>query len=278
MIEKFKNFNESRNRDTDYSVLAEIARSVVSKVFKSYESGNYKEDTSYHYGNTITWSNGIEEKGYTIDSYELKIYKPWLLIDFLQKDCKRSYFTIIDRKLTHKSCTMDYATIIVSRAEGISSKRKELRTLVIWAGEEKFTTVFVEVDLSKGFSNSKLTEIEREFKSNALKLSEKDIIKSIFEDWISTHDMINKTVVDDMFRYDFRKFVKYNNTALENSKKLNKFNDLTGIFKSEEDEKDYLTTIITELRVKMHSGKSVAYTFFKYFYNYKKDGFIYSGF
>ncbi len=277
MIESFQKFNESRRNDTDYSALADIARTVIVKLFGSYEQGRYEEDAYYNYGETVKWSNGVEETGYITDIYRIKIRKEWLLMKYLPKEHLKKYFAIIDRKLPHSQNAMDCASIVVTRNEGISSRRKELYTIRIWAGEEKFAQIYADVNISKGFNSSKLRELEKAFKESAAKITDTDLIKSIFNDWIQTNKMI-KTYKNNPNNFDLRKFNKHFNPAWKNSKKLNKFNDMTGIFNTKE-EPDYMKSLFAELRdnAGRATNSAICFTFFKYFKEYK-DGIIYSNY
>lgn len=277
MINNFKQFNESRRNDTDYSTLAQIARDVIVKLFGSYEEGKYEEDSYYHYGDTVTWSNGVQEKGYITDIYRIKIRKEWLLMPFLPKEHLKKYFAIIDRKLPHSQNAMDWASIVVTRNEGISSRRKELDNIRIWAGEEKFAQAYANVNISKGFNNAKLREFEKAFKTSAADITDTDLIKSIFNDWIQTNKMIKK-YKNDPNNFDLRKFNKHFNPAWKNSAKLNKLNDLTGIFTTGEDKPDYIENLFKELKAAGAGANSaIAYTFFRYFKEYK-DGIVYTNY
>lgn len=275
MIDNFKKFNESKRSNGNYSELAEIARTVISKIFGSYENGRYEENAYYHYGDEITWSNGVVEKGYITDFYTIKIRKEWLMMKFISKDYLKKYFAIIDRSLPHAQNDLDNATIRVTCAEGISSKRKELVSVTIWAGEEKFAKAYADINISKGFNVSKLKELENAFKDSVARISEKDLIKSIFQDWISSSKMI-KRYKNQSNNFDLRKFNKHFGIAWQNSKKLNKFNDMTGVFTTDVVEEDYLTSLLKEMDKDSRGGKGViGYTFFKVFKEYK-NGIIYT--
>jgi len=177
------------------SSMSMIGNNLAHEVFGSWSKGTYNEDTNYMYGQTHAFQDGITEKGYTVDIYELRLQGEFLGLSFCNKAAKDELFTLIDQKLPHKYTSMDGAGIIIKEYKGISSSKKE-RSVYVFVGTGRSNSDMWQTS-EQLFINqknfSKLGKLlQKSLKSRCEQLIGKDLVVQFFNNYIGALDMLPK--------------------------------------------------------------------------------------
>lgn len=237
LFEGFVNENKAMNEGfgvPDTLGLRRLGDTIANKLFPGYEEGRYDEDTNYMYGDTIKYSDGSTEKGYTTNRYTLKLTGKFLILNSLKfnKNAVSEFMSVIDQEKKHKYTTLDSVTILVRSVKGISSKKEELNDIVIWAGDhERGAYSYASIDFPQAnFKDNSaiLKELKSQLDERAKKATLTDILVILFsnvgaldmvpskdlhrsaetKDWGYGSQASSNTFHDIKKAYDFSKFVK----------------------------------------------------------------------